>query len=382
MSSIRSHREGVAPIFFSEHTLNVVASSLPTDPSFNRFTHLLATRPWLLADGATGSNLFDVGLMSGDAPELWNTEHPDRIANLHKSFVDAGADIILTNTFGGTVYRLKLHQAQGRMAELNQAAARIAREVADASGREVAVAGSMGPTGEIMEPIGTLTFDQAKAAFAEQALALAAGGVDVLWIETMSSREEVEAAVAGAAVAGLPIVCTLSFDTNGRTMMGISPSDFSGIEKSLTPRLAACGTNCGVGASEVVACIHNLAEAMGPDVVLVAKGNCGIPQYVDGAICYNGTPEIMALYARMALDAGARIIGGCCGTSAKHLRAMRDALESHTKSPSPTLEAILSQLGEVSTGARAQWGGEQSRLGGAAPGANLSRGRGGRSRRE
>jgi 5-methyltetrahydrofolate--homocysteine methyltransferase len=254
--------------------------------------------------------------------------------------------------------------------------------VADASGREVAVAGSMGPTGEIMEPIGTLTFDQAKAAFAEQALALAAGGVDVLWIETMSSREEVEAAVAGAAVAGLPIVCTLSFDTNGRTMMGISPSDFSGIEKSLTPRLAACGTNCGVGASEVVACIHNLAEAMGPDVVLVAKGNCGIPQYVDGAICYNGTPEIMALYARMALDAGARIIGGCCGTSAKHLRAMRDALESHTKSPGPTLEAILSQLGEVSTGARAQWGGEQSRLGGAAPGANLSRGRGGRSRRE
>ena len=377
-----SHREGVAPIFFSEHTLNVVASSLPADPSSNSFTHLLATRPWLLADGATGSNLFDVGLMSGDAPELWNTEHPDRIANLHKSFVDAGADIILTNTFGGSVYRLKLHQAQGRMAELNQAAARIARAVADASGREVAVAGSMGPTGEIMEPIGTLTFDQAKAAFAEQALALAAGGVDVLWIETMSSREEVEAAVAGAAVAGLPIVCTLSFDTNGRTMMGISPSDFSGIEKSLTPRLAACGTNCGVGASEVVACIHNLAEAMGPDVVLVAKGNCGIPQYVDGAICYNGTPEIMALYARMALDAGARIIGGCCGTSAKHLRAMRDALESHTKSPSPTLEAILSQLGEVSTGARAQWGGEQSRLGGAAPGANLSRGRGGRSRRE
>lgn len=362
--------------------MNVVTSSLPAESSSNRFTHLLATRPWLLADGATGSNLFDVGLMSGDAPELWNTEHPDRIANLHKGFVDAGADIILTNTFGGTVYRLKLHQVQGRMAELNQAAARIAREVADASGREVAVAGSMGPTGEIMEPIGTLTFDQAKAAFAEQALALAAGGVDVLWIETMSSREEVEAAVAGAAVAGLPIVCTLSFDTNGRTMMGISPSDFSGIEKSLTPRLAACGTNCGVGASEVVACIHNLAEAMGPDVVLVAKGNCGIPQYVDGAICYNGTPEIMALYARMALDAGARIIGGCCGTSAKHLRAMRDALESHTKSPSPTLEAILSQLGEVSTGARAQWGGEQSRLGGAAPGANLSRGRGGRSRRE
>ena len=355
--------------------------SSPQDTSSNRFTHLLATRPWLLADGATGSNLFDVGLMSGDAPELWNTEHPERITKLHQDFVDAGADIILTNSFGGTVYRLKLHNAQGRMAELNTRAAQIARQVADASGRTVAVAGSMGPTGEIMEPIGPLTFDQAKAAFAEQALALAAGGADVLWIETMSSREEVEAAVAGAAVANLPIVCTLSFDTNGRTMMGISPNDFSGIEKTLSPRLAACGTNCGVGASEVVACIHNLAEAMGPEVVLVAKGNCGIPQYVDGAICYNGTPEIMANYARMALDAGARIIGGCCGTSAKHLRAMRDALEGHTKSASPTLEAIVSTLGEVSTGARAQWGGEQSRLGGAAPGANLARGRGGRSRR-
>ena len=157
--------------------------------------------------------------------------------------------------------------------------------------------------------------------------------------------------------------------------MGISPSDFSDIEKTLSPRLAACGTNCGVGASEVVACIHNLAQAMGPEVVLVAKGNCGVPQYVDGAICYNGTPEIMAMYARMALDAGARIIGGCCGTSAKHLRAMREALDAHTRGAAPTLEAINSALGEVSNGARAQWGGEQSRAGGAAPGANLARGR-------
>ena len=345
----------------------------------NRFTHLLATRPWLLADGATGSNLFDAGLMSGDAPELWNTEHPDRIAHLHRSFVEAGADIILTNSFGGTRYRLKLHQAEGRVAELNLAAARLARAVADASGRTVAVAGSMGPTGEIMEPIGPLSFEQAKDAFAEQAKSLAEGGADVLWIETMSSVEEVQAAVAGAATAGLPIVCTLSFDTNGRTMMGISPSDFAALEKTLVPRLAACGTNCGVGGSEVVACIHNLAAAAGPDVVLVAKGNCGIPQYVDGAIVYNGTPELMAVYARMALDAGARIIGGCCGTSPKHLRAMRDALDAHTVGPSPELDNIVGALGEVSTGARAQWGGEQSRLGGAAPGANLKRGRGRRS---
>lgn len=346
----------------------------------NRFTELLATRPWLLADGATGSNLFEVGLVSGDAPELWNTDHPERIANLHRSFADAGADILLTNSFGGTRYRLKLHQAEGRVAELNTAAARIARQVADASGRSVAVAGSMGPTGEIMEPIGPLTFDQAKEAFAEQARSLAAGGADVLWIETMSSPEEVQAAVAGAATVGLPIVCTLSFDTNGRTMMGLSPADFAALEKTLVPRLAACGTNCGVGASEVVACIHNLAAAAGPDVVLVAKGNCGIPQYVDGSIVYNGTPELMAIYARMARDAGARIIGGCCGTSPRHLRAMRDALDAQPASgTSPALDEIVTALGDVSTGARAQWGGEQSRLGGAAPGAVLSRGRGRRS---
>ncbi len=347
-------------------------------PESNRFNRLLHSRPWLLADGATGSNLFNVGLVSGDAPELWNFEQPDKISDLHRSFVDAGADIILTNSFGGTRYRLKLHQAEHRVGEINRRAAELARAVADdAGGREIVVAGSMGPTGEIMQPIGPLTFEQARDAFAEQAAALAAGGADVLWIETMSCAEEVQAAVAGAASAGLPIVCTLSFDTNGRTMMGLSPSDFAQLERSMHPRLAACGTNCGVGASEVVACIRNLAQAAGPDVVLVAKGNCGIPQYVDGAIHYNGTPELMAVYARMALDAGARIIGGCCGTSPEHLRAMREALDTHVPSGiTPELDHIVSALGEVSNGARAQWGGAQDRLSGAAAGANLRRGRG------
>lgn len=348
-----------------------------SSPEQNRFTRLLHSRPWLLADGATGSNLFQVGLVSGDAPELWNFEQPHKIADLHRSFVDAGADIILSNSFGGTRYRLKLHQAEHRVAEINRRAAEIACAVADAAGREVAVAGSMGPTGEIMEPIGPLTFAQARDAFAEQAVALAEGGADVLWIETMSSADEVQAAVAGAASAGLPIVCTLSFDTNGRTMMGLSPSDFAQLEQSLQPRLVACGTNCGIGASEVVACIRNLAQAAGPDVVLVAKGNCGIPQYVDGGIVYNGTPELMAVYARMALDAGARIIGGCCGTSPAHLRAMREALESHVPSGvAPELAHIVEALGEVSSGARAQWGGAQDRLSGAAPGAAQRRGRG------
>ncbi|MBI3899269.1 MAG: betaine--homocysteine S-methyltransferase [Gammaproteobacteria bacterium] len=342
----------------------------------NRLAKLLETRPWLLADGATGTNLFAAGLMSGDAPELWNFEHPDRIANLHRSFVDAGADIILTNTFGGNSYRLKLHKAEGRVGEINEAAARIARQEADASGREVVVAGSIGPTGEIMQPIGPLSFDDAKAAFAEQAAALVRGGADVLWIETMSAREEVEAAIAGAATTGMPIVCTLSFDTNGRTMMGITPKDLAELIQKSNPALLACGTNCGVGASEVVACIVNLATAAKPGTVLVAKANCGIPQYVDGAIRYNGTPELMAEYARMVLDAGARIIGGCCGTSPEHLRAMRVALEQHTRRSRPDLDTIVKELGEVSNGARAQWRGEEDPLAGAAPGANLNRQRG------
>ena len=205
----------------------------------NRFTDLLARRRCLLADGATGSNLFEMGLISGDAPELWNVDHPDRIKLLHQRFVDAGADIILTNTFGGTRYRLKLHKAEDRVRELNRTAAQLARSVADASGREIIVAGSMGPTGEILEPLGPVSSADASAAFAEQALALAEGGADVLWIETLSSREELEAAIEGARTAGLPIVSTLSFDTNGRTMMSLTPAELAGIARE--QQLAACG---------------------------------------------------------------------------------------------------------------------------------------------
>ncbi|MGA2710978.1 MAG: betaine--homocysteine S-methyltransferase [Steroidobacteraceae bacterium] len=333
----------------------------------DRLTTLLAERPWLLADGATGSNLFDRGLQSGDAPELWNCDHPERIAELERAFVDAGADIILTNSFGGTRYRLKLHKAESRVAELNEAAARIARAEADRADHPVLVAGSIGPTGEILEPLGPLSQDDARDAFAEQAAALARGGADILWIETMSSVEETEAAVAGARTTGLPVVATLSFDTNGRTMMGITPSDLAGLQRK--HGLAACGSNCGVGPSELVASIVNLASAADPSAILVAKANCGIPKFVDGAIRFNGTPELMAQYACLALDAGARIIGGCCGTTPDHLRIMRRALESHERGAKPDLAAIEAKLGTISTGATAQLRGRLDRQSGAAPGA-------------
>ena len=246
--------------------------------------------------------MFAYGLTSGDAPELWNTDHPDRVAALHQSFVDAGSDLFLTNSFGGTRHRLKLHKAEKRVAELNEAAARIARQVADSAPREILVAGSMGPTGELFEPLGALSMEDGIAAFEAQARALADGGVDVLWVETMSSREEVEAALTGAAATGLPLVCTLSFDTNGSTMMGITPADFVALCRELGPSPSAYGTNCGVGPAEVVAGIVRLRGAAHEDDVLVAKANCGIPAFVDGTIRYGGTPELMADYARLIDD--------------------------------------------------------------------------------
>jgi 5-methyltetrahydrofolate--homocysteine methyltransferase len=311
------------------------------------FLHLLETKPWLLADGATGTNLFHMGLTSGDAPEMWNFDHPERVRQLHRGFIEAGADIILTNSFGGNRYRLKLHDAQDRVRAINMAAAGNARAEADAAGRPVAVAGSMGPTGELFEPVGTLPHEQGVAAFAEQAAALKEGGVDVLWIETMSSEEELRAAVEGASTAKLPIVTTMSFDTNGRTMMGITPRAFATLATTLPKQPAAIGANCGVGASELIATILGITAA-DPNAIVVAKGNCGIPQYVEGHIHYDGTPELMAEYACIALDAGARIIGGCCGTTPQHLRAMRAALEAHEKGERPSIEFVEQRLGSVS----------------------------------
>lgn len=337
----------------------------------NLLSDLIAERGILLADGATGTNLFAAGLQTGDSPELWNIDHPDRITALHKSFVDAGSDIILTNTFGGTSYRLNLHDAGHRVRELNMAAAKIAKQCADQSDKRVLVAGSMGPTGEILAPNGPVSIDEARAAFKEQAEALKEGGVDALWIETISSAEEIEAAVLGAAEVGLPIVYTVSIDTNGRTMMGLTAADTINLSKTLEPKVTAIGTNCGVGASEVVAAVLNLntaAGALDATPAIVAKANCGIPEYVDGKIVYNGTPELMAHYAKLCIDAGATIIGGCCGTSPEHLKAMRDAIDTHHKTDAPGITAIESRLGEVSVGAKAQLDGDLSVAGGSASG--------------
>ena len=341
-------------------------------------TALVAEKKFLLADGATGTNLFALGLQTGDAPELWNAGHPERVAAHYQSFIDAGADIILTNSFGGNRHRLKLHQTQDRVAELNEAAARIARRQVEKSGRRVVVAGSLGPTGEILQPNGPLGVAAAAAAFAEQAQALARGGADVLWIETLSSREELDAALQGTQTTGLPLICTLSFDTNGRTMMGLRPDELGRLAAGHPARPHACGSNCGVGAAEVVAGVAVMRTALQNAAqdrpLLVAKANCGIPEYRDGRIVYNGTPELMADYARLAVAAGARIVGGCCGTTPVHVRAMRGALDGLELSENdfldgatrPDAATIIARLGEISTGARAQLEGDFSIEGGAA----------------
>ena len=317
------------------------------------FQDLLAERGCLLADGATGTNFFKCGLGAGDPPELWNIDHPERVAELHRSFVEAGSDIILTNSFGGNAYRLKLHNAQDRVFELNKAAAQIARAEADKGERPVLVAGSMGPTGEIFEPVGTLSHEGGVAAFVAQAEGLKAGGVDLLWIETISSEEELRAAVEGASSVGLPVVTTMSFDTNGRTMMGIAPEEFANLAASLPQPPVAIGANCGTGASELVATVLGISGA-DPNAIVVAKANAGIPEFVEGEIQYSGTPDLMADYVRLARDAGARIIGGCCGTTPEHLVAMRAALEAHVPGARPTISDIESGLGAVSALAKGE----------------------------
>jgi 5-methyltetrahydrofolate--homocysteine methyltransferase len=318
---------------------------------------LLADRAWLMADGATGTTLFAAGLAAGEAPELWNVHNPAAIAALHDGFVAAGSDVILTNSFGGTAARLKLHGAEGQVHALNRRAAEIARASAARAGRPVVVAGSMGPTGELLAPVGPLSHEDAVAMFTAQGRGLLDGGADVLWAETLSSAEEAAAASEAAARLGAPFCCTLSFDSAGRTMMGVTSAAFAALAPALAAPPLAIGANCGVGAADLVRTVLGLTAA-DPSAVVVAKANAGIPRYVEGAIVYDGTPELMADYARLARDAGARIIGGCCGTRPAHLVAMRAALEGHAQGPRPALDEVAARLGAFSSATDGVTGGD------------------------
>ena len=307
---------------------------------------LIASGRPLLADGATGTNLIEAGLSSGECAELWNEAHPERIRALHQSFVDAGADVILTNSFGANRRRLGLRGLGARAKELSRLAAENARAVADRAGRPVVVAGSVGPTGEMFAPLGRLSEPEAFEIFAEQIEGLRSGGADLVWIETMSSAQEARAVARAAIAAGAPYTATASFDTAGRTMMGLAPEDFARAFDDLTPPPLAVGANCGVGAADLIVAVLAMTEA-NPDAIVIAKANAGLPQWHDGHVDYSGLPELMGRYAALAIDAGARIVGGCCGNSPAHVAAMRRALDERQRGPRPDLAAIEAALGKL-----------------------------------
>ncbi len=286
------------------------------------WSELLAQPGVILADGAMGTMLMANGLAFGNSPELWNVDEPQRVGEVHAAYLQAGARILLTNTFGGNRFRLQLHNLQERAAELNRAAARLARE---AAGGTALVAGDIGPSGGILAPLGELEPEAAVAGFAEQAAALVEGGVDVIWLETMSSLEEMRAAIDGVrrASAGIPIITTMTFDTRGRTMMGVTPARAA---QTLSGWGAvAVGGNCGNGPDEILEVVAKM-RATAPAATLVAKANAGVPHLAAGRPVYGAGPDDMARYAIAAVEAGARVIGACCGSTPDHLRAMRDAL--------------------------------------------------------
>jgi 5-methyltetrahydrofolate--homocysteine methyltransferase len=293
---------------------------------------LIASSQTIIADGGMGTTLFSMGLAQGASPELWNVDHPDKIRSVQRDYIQAGAQIILTNTFGCNRLRLKLHNLHDRVVELNQAAAKLAIAEAEAADHPVVVAGDIGPSGSLIVPLGDVTYEEMVDVFAEQAGALVEAGVDVIWVETMSAIEEVRAAVEGTrrVAPDFPIVTTMTFDTNGHTMMGISPE--AGLRMMQELGVIALGGNCGNGPDELLRVIGKMRNS-DPAQVLVAKGNAGIPHLEQGRPVYDGTPAIMADYAIHLRNLGANIIGACCGSTPEHIRQMKAALDSTPYEP-------------------------------------------------
>ena len=275
----------------------------------------------LVADGATGTMLQGMGLDWGQAPEAWLLDQPDKIRALHRAYVEAGSDLILTCSFGGTHYRLSRHGLAERVTEVNRLAAELAREEA---GDGVFVAGDKGPTGQLLGLRTKVTPEQIAEAFAQLAAGLAQGGADFLLIETMSDLGEAQAAIAGARrVTGLPLFCTFSFDTHGRTMMGVKPDQAA---NAVGPLVQGIGANCGHDPAEYEGLIQAMHQAQ-PQAALWAKPNAGLPRLVGEETVYDATPDYMAGIALRLRQAGAQVIGGCCGTTPAHIAAIAAALK-------------------------------------------------------
>jgi 5-methyltetrahydrofolate--homocysteine methyltransferase len=285
------------------------------------FTQLLEERPVLVADGATGTNYQEMGIAPGVAPEEWVLDEPGNVAALHRSFVDAGSDLVLTCTFGATSLRLADGPLAGRGVELNRRAAELARE---AVGADVLVAGSIGPTGHLSDPLGPLTRELAISTFGEQARSLADGGVDLLVLETFFSLDEGLWAVEGVqGVTDLPLVVSYSFDQGTRTMMGLRPAE---VVAAFAPLgIAAVGANCGKSLADTDLIVDELLAAA-DGLPLWVKPNAGVPRIVGDAVVYDADPATHAAHIATYADKGARVVGGCCGSTPAHIAAIAAAI--------------------------------------------------------
>ncbi|MGA1449769.1 MAG: homocysteine S-methyltransferase family protein [Candidatus Nanopelagicales bacterium] len=291
----------------------------------HRIFELLDSGKTLIGDGAMGTLLQEKGLTDGGAPELWNVEKPEIIEEIFDKYAKAGANFLTTNTFGGSAPRLQMHSLEDRLFELNKAASEIAKKVSSKY-PDVFVMGDVGPTGELMEPMGTLTVAGAKEIFTEQIKALLAGGADGILIETMSDLSEVQAAVQAVQEIDpeIPIIVMLSFDTNLRTMMGVKPAQ--AITEISKMGVKIIGANCGRGTDEIRVIAKEMSENKIEGVYLITQSNAGLPKLVGADFVYDGTPEEMAKYAVDMKNLGINIIGACCGSTPEHIAAIRNAV--------------------------------------------------------
>jgi 5-methyltetrahydrofolate--homocysteine methyltransferase len=292
----------------------------------NRLRTLLGDDGPVLLDGGLGTLLQERGLDDGGSGELWNVEHPELVTAIHEAYAEAGARILTTNTFGGTAPRLAMHGLEQRVHELNRAGASLATDVARRYG--VLVAGDLGPTGELLAPLGEMSPAQAQGLFEEQLAGLRDGGIDLVLVETMSDLAEVQAAVEAARVVvpDIPMIATLSFDTNLRTMMGVRPGD--AVSTLAAAGVDAVGANCGRGPGEMEAIAEQLLRARAGDVLVVAQSNAGLPQLVGDRFVYDASPEDLAEHARVLGDLGVDLVGACCGSTPGHIAAMSRALNA------------------------------------------------------
>ena len=291
----------------------------------SRLQELLDSKRVAIADGAWGTQLSVHGLEPGEAPESWVIHQPDAVRGVAQSYVDAGAEIVLTDTFGGSRFKLAKCQLDDRVEEINRNAVELSK---DAAGDTALVFASIGPTGEFMEPLGTVSEEEMTEVFAEQIRALVAGGTDGLLIETMTDLGEARAALRAATDQfDGPVVSSMTFDRGPggyATMMGVKPEQAA--EELEHAGAAVVGSNCGHGIANMIEVIELMANAT--DLPIWAKPNAGMPELVSGRTVFNESPEQMAEHFEALVAAGARIIGGCCGTTPEHISVLVEARDA------------------------------------------------------